>query len=52
MHDTDNCTQLKKEGGKHFKTINILAVLQTRESLPVVLRVTYPENQVALTEGK
>ncbi len=28
------------------------AVLQTRESLSVVLRATYPENQVALTESK
>ncbi len=27
-------------------------VLQTRDSLSVVLRATYPENQVALTESK
>ncbi len=28
------------------------AVLQTHGSLPVVLRATYPENQVAMTENK
>ncbi len=28
------------------------SVLQTRENLPVVLRATYTENQVALTESK
>ena len=27
-------------------------VLETREILPVVLRATYPENWVALTESK
>ncbi len=32
--------------------IRLLSVLQTRESLSVVLRATYPENQVALTESK
>ncbi len=29
-----------------------IAVLKTREILPVVLRATYPEKQVALTKSK
>ncbi len=28
------------------------SVLKTRENLPVALRATYPENQVALTKRK
>ncbi len=30
----------------------IISVLKTNEIPPVVLRATYPENQVALTKGK
>ncbi len=32
--------------------MRVRSVLQTREGLPVVLRATYPENQLALTESK
>ncbi len=34
------------------KMTGFRAVLQTHEGLPVVLRATYPENKVALTESK
>ncbi len=41
----ENCKTRPFFINRHKK---IKPALQTRENLPVVLRVTYPENQVAL----
>ncbi len=35
----------------YMHIISVTGVLKTREILPVVLRATYPKNQVALTKS-